>query len=137
MKVYQDSIRVDTKKVNDFIKITEDVQGIVGKSKIHNGIVFVNSLHNTAAVIIQENDPTIFKDTFDLFERILPLKGKYQHSYEGNENATAHQKQNLLGNSVSVPLKDGKLVLGSWQDVFFLEFFEPRQRQVIVTVLGD
>ena len=137
MKPYQDSIRVDTKKANDFIKITEEVQEIVNKSKITNGMVFVNSLHTTTAVIIQENDPTIFKDMFDLFEGILPIKGKYEHMEEGPINAVAHQKQNILGNSVTAPLKDGKLVLGSWQDIFFLEFFKPRQREAVVIVLGD
>ncbi len=137
MKVRQDSITVETRKLNDFVKITEDIQKVVDKSKINKGITFVNSLHNTAAVIIQEDDRTIFQDTLALFERILPLSGKYKHIEEGPENATAHQKQNLLGNSISIPVRDGKLALGTWQDVFLLEFFEPRQREVIVTILGD
>lgn len=137
MKVHQESINVGTKKLNDFVKITEDIQKVVDKSKINKGIAFANSLHNTAAVIIQEDDPTIFKDTSNLFERMLPLDGKYEHNHEGNENATAHQKENLLGNSISIPVRDGKLALGAWQDVFLLEFFEPRQREVVVTILGD
>jgi len=118
MKVYQESIRVQTKKLNDFVKITEDIQKVVDKSEINKGIVFANSLYNTAALIIQEDDPTIFKDTLNLFNRILPLKGKYEHAEEGSANVAAHQKQNLLGNSVSIPITDGKLVLGTWQDIF-------------------
>ena len=118
MKVYQGSIKVETKKLNDVVRITDKIQAIVDESKIKKGIVFANSLHNTAAVTIQEDDPTIFKDTFDLFERILPLKGKYEHAEEGSANVAAHQKQNLLGNSVSIPITDGKLVLGTWQDIF-------------------
>ncbi len=137
MKVHQEGIKVQTKKLNDFVKITEDIQKVVGKSKINKGIASANSLHNTATVIIQEADPTIFQDTLALFERILPSSGKYKHIEEGPENAAAHQKQNLLGNSISIPVRDGKLALGTWQDVFLLEFFEPRQREVIVTILGD
>ncbi len=137
MKLYQKSITVETKGLNDFTKITDEIQKIVNESKIKNGIVFVNNLHNTAAVIMQEDDPTIFKDMFKLLDKILPMNDKYAHDYEGNENAVAHQKQNLLGNSVSIPIKDGKLVLGTWQDVFLVELFEPRKRETVVTILGE
>ncbi len=137
MKTHQASIFLETKKLNDFIKITDGVQKIVDGSKIRKGIAFVNSLHNTAAVIIQEDDPTIFRDMINLFEKILPSKGNYEHVEESPVNATAHQKLNMLGNSVSIPIKDGKLILGTWQNVFLLEFFEPRKREIIVTVIGD
>jgi secondary thiamine-phosphate synthase enzyme len=137
MKMFSKMLEVETKKINDVIDLTEKVQNVVKESRISNGIVFVNSLHNTACVTIQENDPTIHKDMFNLFERILPAKGKYVHSYEGNENATAHQKTNLLHTSVSVPLKDGRLLLGSWQSILFFEFFEARKRKIVVTIFGE
>lgn len=137
MKIHQDRIKIETRKLNDFIVITDGIEKIVGESKIKKGMAFVNSLHTTTAVIIQENDPTVFKDMVHLFERILPSNKKYEHMEEGSVNATAHQKQNLLGNSASIPIVDGKLALGTWQDVFLLEFFKPRQREVVVTVIGD
>ncbi|MBI4010609.1 MAG: YjbQ family protein [Candidatus Aenigmarchaeota archaeon] len=137
MKVHQDRIKVETKGLNDFIIITDRIEKIVGESKINKGMAFVNSLHTTTAIIIQENDPTIFKDMLDLFEKILPSNKKYEHMEEGSVNAVAHQKQNLLGNSVSIPVEEGKLVLGRWQDILFLEFFEPRQREAVVTIIGD
>lgn len=137
MKVFQKTISTTTKGLNDFVEITDGVQTAVIDSKIKNGIVFANALHNTAALIIQENDPSIHKDLINLLERVAPLKGKYHHSYEGNENATAHLKSNLLGTFVTVPLKDGKLVLGTWQHLFLVEFFEPRRREVVVTVIGE
>jgi len=137
MKVFQKIISVQTKQLNEFIKITDDVKKIVSESKIKNGMAFVNSLHNTAAVIIQENDSTIHRDLINTLGKIVPLKGKYEHDFEGNENATAHIKSNLLGTSVTVPLENNKLLLGTWQDVFFIELFETREREIIVTVIGE
>lgn len=137
MKVFQKIVSVATKGLNDFVEITNDAQKVVGESKIKNGMVFVNALHNTAAVIIQENDSTIHEDLVATLEKIAPLKGEYRHSYEGNENATAHLKSNLLGTFVTMPLKDGKLILGTWQHIWILELFEPRRREVSVTVIGE
>ena len=72
-----------------------------------------------------------------MLERIAPLKGKYEHNYEGNENATAHIKTALFNSNLIVPLDNGRIVLGTWQQIFFIEFFEPRQREIIVTVVGE
>jgi secondary thiamine-phosphate synthase enzyme len=137
MKVYQKTISIKTKGPNDFIEITDEVQKVANESKIKNGMVFANALHNTAALIIQEADSTIHRDLVRTLEKIVPLSGKYEHDYEGNINATAHLKSNLLGTFVTVPLEDGKLVLGTWQRLFFVELFEPRNRKVLVTVIGE
>lgn len=137
MTVYQRTINVRTKGYYDFVKITDRVSKIVEGSKIKNGVTFVNSKHNTAALIMQENDATIHKDLINMLDKILPLRGKYEHDYEGNENAAAHLKQNILGNSVSVPVTNGKLAFGGWQDIFLVELFESRNREIVVTVIGE
>jgi len=137
MKIFQESISIETEKLYDFINITEMIEKIVKKSKVQNGMVFVNSLHNTAAIIIQEDDSSIHRDLIRTMEKLFPLKEKYEHDYEGNINATAHLKSNFLGNAISIPLKDNKLVLGTWQKVFFVELFEPRNRKVVVTIIGE
>jgi len=137
MGVFSKTIAVQTSEVYEFVEVTDDIQKAVSESKIKNGIVSANALHNTAALIIQENDPTIHKDLINTLERIAPLKGKYEHDYEGNINATAHLKSNLLGTFVTIPLKDGRLILGTWQRIFFVELFEPRRREVVVTVVGE
>jgi secondary thiamine-phosphate synthase enzyme len=113
------------------------VEKKVEKSKIKNGMIFLNSLHNTACLIIQENDETIFEDMKKFFDKILPLNEKYSHSYEGSLNATAHLKSNLLSQSITLPIKNGNLVLGTWQRIIFVELFEPRERTVFVTILGE
>ena len=137
MKSFRKTLRIETKCYYDFVRITEKVQEVVRESGIKKGIVFLNSLHNTAALLIQEDDPTIFEDLKSCLERVTPLKAKYHHSYEGNKNATAHIKTNLLHSSLSVPVEDGKLVLGTWQHLWFVELFEPRERKDVVTVLGE
>jgi len=137
MRIYQSEIKIKTKRPYDFIDITEEVEKEVKKSKIDNGIIFLNSLHNTACMIIQENDETIFEDMKKFFDRILPLNKKYSHSYEGSLNATAHLKSNLLSQSLTLPIKDGKIVLGTWQRIIFVELFEPRERTVFITIMGE
>jgi secondary thiamine-phosphate synthase enzyme len=137
MRVFQDEVRIKTKGANDFIDITEKVEEIVKETKVKNGIVALNSLHNTACLIIQENDETIFEDMKKFFDKILPLNEKYSHSYEGSLNATAHLKSNLLSQSITIPIKNGKLVLGTWQRIIFVELFEPRERKVFVTIIGE
>ena len=137
MKIYQKEIKIETKGPYDFIDITDKVNEILKESGIKNGIVSLFSLHNTACVIIQENDETIFKDIEEFFNRILPLNIKYYHNYEGNINATAHIKTNLLSQSLCIPIKDGKLLLGTWQRIIFLELFESRERKVFITIIGE
>jgi secondary thiamine-phosphate synthase enzyme len=137
MKIYQKEIKIETKGPYDFIDITDKVNEIVKESEIKNGIVSLFSLHNTACIIIQEKDETIFKDIEEFFNRILPLNIKYYHNYEGNINATAHIKTNLLSQSLCIPIKDGKLLLGIWQRIIFLELFEPRERKVFITIIGE
>jgi secondary thiamine-phosphate synthase enzyme len=137
MKIYQKTLVLKSKGINDFIKITDNVQDAVKESKIKNGMVFVNTLHNTAALIIQEYDPTIHMDLTKILEKIVPIKEKYSHNYEGNENAAAHIKSNLLKTFLTIPLKEGKLVLGTWQNIFFVELFESREREVLVTIIGE
>jgi len=137
MKMYREWLKIRTKGPLNFIDITEKVQEIVEKSKISNGMVFLNSMHNTAAIFVQENDPTIFEDMKEFFERILPLNRKYHHDYEGNLNATAHLKTNLIGCFLALPVEKNKLVLGTWQRIFFVEWFEPRERKVLITIVGD
>ncbi|MEM5829729.1 MAG: secondary thiamine-phosphate synthase enzyme YjbQ [Candidatus Aenigmatarchaeota archaeon] len=137
MKIFQKNIKIKTRGTNEFVKITDEVEKAVKESKIKNGMVFLNALHNTAALIIQEHDKSIQKDLIKFLEKILPLREKYFHDYEGNINATAHIKSNLLKTFLTIPLKDGKLLLGTWQNIFFVEMFEAREREVSVTVIGE
>jgi len=138
MKFHRGTIELKTQRNFQYINITDKVQEIVNKSKIKEGIVFVNAAHNTATVILQEADSSIHEDTKEIIEELIPFDRNYRHSYEGNVNAASHVKNQILGNSnLTIPVKNGELYLGTWQQVFFLELLEPRTREVIVTVIGE
>jgi len=138
MKFFREIIELNTEKNFQYINITDKLQDIVDKSMVKDGMVFVNAAHNTATVILQEADSTIHEDTKEVIEELVPINREYRHAYEGNINAASHIKNQLLGNSnLTIPLKDGKLVLGTWQQVFFLELLESRRRGVIVTIIGE
>lgn len=137
MKLLRGEISISTSKPHEFVDITDKIESFVRKSKIENGVLFANSLHNTAALIVQENDPSIFEDMKNSLERIFPQNVKYAHGYEGNVNATAHLKNSLMGSSISLPIEGGELRLGTWQRIIFVELFEPRNRKVVVTIIGE
>jgi len=138
MKFYRDVLELRTERNFQYINITDKVQDVVKISKIKDGMVFINATHNTATVITQEEDSTIHEDTKEMIEELIPFDRKWRHAYEGEVNATSHVKNQLLGNSnLSIPVKDGRLILGTWQQIHFLELLEPRRREVIVTVIGE
>jgi len=116
------------------IDITSLVPGAVKKTGVGNGVAWVYVPHTTAGVTIQENaDPTVKSDLLALLARLIPKDGGFQHA-EGN--ADAHIKCSIIGASQAVPIEGGKLLLGTWQGIWFCEFDGPRARRVLVKVLG-
>ena len=121
-------ISIMTGKRNEFIDITDRIRSLV--KDIEEGFVTVFCPHTTAAVTINENaDPDVPRDILFKLSDLIPESDDYHHS-EGNSDA--HLKSSLVGASETVIVKDGKLVLGTWQAVFFCEFDGPRDRKVIV-----
>ena len=115
-----------------FLDITGQVQDAVKESGVSHGICTVFVPHTTAGITINENaDPDVTRDIMDTLERLVPRGGDYQHR-EGN--ADSHVKASLMGFSVDVLVEDGRLVLGTWQAIYFCEFDGPRTRQVLVRV---
>lgn len=131
-----ETFQVKTSAKTDFADITQTVQEAVQKSGVKDGICFIYIPHTTAAITINENaDPSVSKDILMELNKIVPFKDGYQH-LEGN--SPAHIKASLIGPSVAVFVQSGRLVLGTWQGIFFCEFDGPRSRQVYVNVLkGD
>jgi len=131
-----ETFQVKTSAKTDFTDITQTVQEAVQKSGVKDGICFIYIPHTTAAVTINENaDPSVSRDMIMALNKIVPFKDGYQH-LEGN--SPAHIKASLIGPSVAVFVQSGRLVLGTWQGIFFCEFDGPRSRQVYVNVMkGD
>ena len=128
---------VKTHREEEFLDITEEVRAALRKLKADNGICHVFVPHATAAIAINENaDPHIGEDILWALDKAIPRHAGYQHDRIDN-NAAAHIKASIIGPSESIPVSEGDLVLGTWQDIFLCEFDGPRNRRVIVTFTGE
>ena len=125
---------VPTQSRVQFVNITARVQDALREEGIRDGLCHVFVPHTTAGVTINENaDPDVTRDVIAVLERLVPRGADYRH-VEGN--ADAHAKASLVGASATVPVANGRLVLGTWQAIYFCEFDGPRQRRCIVTAIG-
>jgi secondary thiamine-phosphate synthase enzyme len=132
--VKTDVLVVRSGKRADAIEITDRVQHVVRESGIETGLCQVYVPHTTAGVFINENaDPDALSDILSTLEALVPWENGYRHA-EGN--AAAHIKATLVGTSLTVPVRNGRLGLGRWQGIYFADFDGPRERHVQVTVLA-
>ena len=116
------------------LDITADVQRAIQECGFKDGLVTVFVPHTTAGLTINENaDPSVLVDLLENLERLVPHHGNYRHS-EGNSDA--HCKASMMGSSLSIAVQDGKLVLGTWQGIYFCEFDGPRSRKFQVLTLS-
>jgi secondary thiamine-phosphate synthase enzyme len=128
-------LSIKTRSRVEFQNITRAVQEVVDSSRVENGTCYIFVPHTTAAVILNEQaDPSVVEDIIEKLDAVVPQHGSYHHS-EGN--SPAHIKASLLGSSEMVPVDGGRLVLGTWQGIFFCEFDGPRTRSVLVKILPD
>ncbi len=127
-------IEIKTSKRIEVVDITDKVREIVEKYDVKDGIAVVFTKHTTTAIIINENESGLKEDVINVLERLIPTNAGYMHDRIDN-NADSHLRAILLGNSVVVPITDGKLDLGTWQRIMFIELDGPRTRRVIVKVI--
>jgi secondary thiamine-phosphate synthase enzyme len=128
-------LRLRTGARIESVPITERVQALLDESGMRDGICLVSSMHTTAGIFVNENaDPDVCADLELLLASLAPERGNYAHA-EGNSDA--HAKAVLCGNSVALPVRSGRLALGTWQGIFFAEFDGPRSRTVMVDFLGE
>jgi secondary thiamine-phosphate synthase enzyme len=127
-------IRVRSGRRAEFVEITERVNNALHDLGAREGICQVYVPHTTAGVVVNENaDPDVARDMLAALDRLVPEDGDYLHA-EGN--SPGHIKSALVGQSVTIPVEDGRLALGTWQGVFLAEFDGPRERTVVITVVG-
>lgn len=137
--VYQEQLTIQTDGHRHMCDLTERVVEIVRRSKISTGLVHIFAVGSTAAVGTIEFEPGLLRDLPEMLDRLIPPSRQYGHEQAWHDgNGHSHLQATLLGSSVCVPVADGAPVLGTWQQVFHLECdIHPRQRTVIVTVLGE
>jgi secondary thiamine-phosphate synthase enzyme len=133
------SITLKTSARDEVIDVTEKVREIVSKSKIREGLACVFVVGSTAAVTTVEHEPGLVKDMKDAMDRLYPKSIDYEHHQRwGDGNGHSHIRASLVGPSLTVPIVDGNLVLGTWQQIVFLEFDnKPRTREITVQIVGD
>ncbi len=127
------TLRCQTQRREEFQDITALVQDAVSRQALRNGAVLVSSPHTTAGITVNEGaDPDVKRDMLVCLRRLVPETGDYRHA-EGNSDA--HVKTSMMGNSLLLPVENGRLVLGTWQAVYLCEFDGPRTRSVRVDFL--
>ena len=136
---YQQQISLSTKSHGDVHDLTEQVAAIASSSGIKTGLVHVFNVGSTAALGTIEFEPGLQRDLPAILDKLIPPSGNYGHEQTWRDgNGHSHLQATLLGPSLTVPIAEGKLVLGTWQQVFHLECdVRGRQRTIVVTVVGD
>ncbi|MBQ6099061.1 MAG: YjbQ family protein [Methanobrevibacter sp.] len=134
MIIKSDSLKINTNKNFEIIDITSLVNELIS---IDNGIVSIFSKHSTSAIVVNENESGLLRDFEFMLDNLVSDKFSYQHDRIDN-NARSHLKSFLLSSSECLPVKNGKLELGTWQSVFFIELDGPRaNRTVTLTMVGE
>lgn len=137
MKTKTEYLYFTTKNKKEIINITDQVQDIVKKSGVKEGMALVSAMHITASVFVNDEEPGIKHDLLEWAEKLAPFRKDYQHHLTGESNADAHLKSILFHHEIIVPITDGQLDLGPWQQVFYGEFDGQRRKRVVVKVMGE
>jgi len=134
MKILNESFTFSTSGEIDFIDLTDKVQEVVSRSGIRNGLAHVFAPHATGVIILTEHEPSLDNDVKNLLEKLIPKRASYQHPV----NAHSHLRSMLLCPDRTLPVIDGRVVLGTWQSLVFVETdVHPRRRTVIIQAIGE
>lgn len=136
MKSATEYLWFETDTARAFVNITDRVRSVVTASGIREGLVLVSAMHITAAVYVNDDERGLIGDIERWADRLAP-PGEYAHHRTGESNGDAHLKNLLLGHQVVLPVTQGDLDLGPWEQVFYAEFDGRRRKRVIVKAIGD
>jgi len=137
MKSYREELWFETKTRRAYLNITQQVEVVVKKSGVQEGLVLVNAMHITASVYINDDEPGLLKDYDRFLEELAPQGATYRHNETGEDNGDAHIKRQLMGREVVVAITEGRLDFGPWEQIFYGEFDGQRRKRVLVKVIGS
>lgn len=137
MKAYTEYLWFNTPRQRDYVNITEEVANILAKSGIKEGMVLVSAMHITAGVYVNDAESGLIADIDEWLEQLAPFNINYRHHMTGETNGDSHLKSLLIGHEVIVPVTNGKLDFGTWQQIYYAEFDGQRKKRVIVKVMGE
>ncbi|HUQ41042.1 MAG TPA: secondary thiamine-phosphate synthase enzyme YjbQ [Candidatus Limnocylindrales bacterium] len=133
--MHHETLDITTKSKVGTTDITSRVRAAVTRAKVADGLCVVSVLHTTAGVFVNENaDPDVQRDLLSHLAKLVPRDEDFRHA-EGNSDA--HIKAVLTGNAITIPIRDGELVLGTWQGIYFADYDGPRERRATVTVIAS
>ncbi len=139
MKSLREYLWFDTKTRREYLNITSEVQEVVRKSGVQEGLCLVNAMHITASVYINDDESGLIQDYDDWLEKLAPHEpvSHYRHNRTGEDNGDAHLKRQIMGREVVVAITGGKLDFGPWEQIFYAEFDGRRRKRVMVKVIGE
>ncbi|MDB5292136.1 MAG: secondary thiamine-phosphate synthase enzyme [Phycisphaerales bacterium] len=139
MKHLREELWFNTPHRRDYVNITDQVEALVRKSGVQNGLCLVNAMHITASVYINDDESGLIQDYDQWLEQLAPHEptAKYRHNRTGEDNADAHLKRQVMGREVVVAITDGKLDFGPWEQIFYAEFDGRRKKRVLVKIIGE
>lgn len=139
MKSITEYLMFQIKTRRDYINITRDVEAVLRKSGIQEGLCLVNAMHITASVYINDAESGLIQDYDDFLERLAPHEpiSQYRHNRTGEDNGDAHIKRTIMGREVVVAVTGGKLDFGPWEQIHYAEFDGRRQKRVLVKIIGE
>jgi secondary thiamine-phosphate synthase enzyme len=138
MKHFRDELYFCTEQQEQIINITPDVTGVVDQSGIMEGLVLVYPMHTSSAVYLSDSDFSLTADFADILSELVPDSKHYRHDEtDHKKNAAGHLKAILSGHSITLPLTNGQLDLGTWQTIYYFEFDGQRNKEVLVKIIGQ
>ncbi|MDP4192588.1 MAG: secondary thiamine-phosphate synthase enzyme YjbQ [Bacteroidota bacterium] len=137
MKTQTEYLWFNTKKHREYINITRDVEDVLEKSSIKEGMVLVSAMHITAGVYVNDAENGLIQDIDEWLEKLAPFNPNYKHHRTGEDNGDSHLKSLLVHHEVIVPVTNGRLDLGPWQQIYYAEFDGQRRKRLIIKVMGE
>lgn len=137
MKTYTEYLWYNTKKHREYLNITHEVESILHKSGIKEGMILVSAMHITAGVYVNDAESGLIQDIDEWLEKLAPFNQNYKHHRTGEDNGDSHLKSLIIHHEVIVPVTDGRLDFGPWQQIYYAEFDGQRRKRVIVKVMGE
>ena len=136
MKTATEYLEFNTRNNVEFVLITDKVADAIARSGVREGLVLVNPMHITSAVIVNDNENGLISDFKGILEKLVPYGAEYAHNV-GEDNAAAHIWRQIMGHQVTMAITNGKLDLGAWEQIFYCEFDGKRRKRVLVKIIGE
>jgi secondary thiamine-phosphate synthase enzyme len=137
VKSFTKYLTFHTEKRREYINITDEVASAVAESAIKEGLALVSAMHITAAVYVNDAEDGLIEDIDEWLEQLAPARPDYRHHLTGEDNGDAHLKNLLIHHQVLLPITNGRLDLGTWQQVYYAEFDGQRRKRLIVKIIGE